>query len=96
MSQQLLMFERYCHLLHANRSRCLFGQIKQQKSYLAECERLKIYAHQIYLELNEQILLNKTLHLEIKEFKNTLLLNIDEEIKKRNEYLKVFFKTETF
>lgn len=89
------MFERYCHLLHANRSRCLFGKIKQQKSYSAEFERLKIYAHQIYLELNEQIFLNKKLNLDFKEFKNTLLLNIDEEIKKRNEYLKVFFKTES-
>lgn len=49
---QHLLFERYCRLLHATRNRRLFAQLKHQKSYMAECERLKRSEHQCFVEID--------------------------------------------
>ncbi|KAI1724187.1 hamartin protein [Ditylenchus destructor] len=51
---QHLLFERYCRLLHETRNRRLFAQLKLEKSYLAECDRLKRSEHQCFVELDEQ------------------------------------------
>lgn len=67
---QHLMFERYARLLHAHRNRRLFAKLKQQKSQLAETEKLKKAVHQVELELEKQIKENADLRNTIQSLKN--------------------------
>lgn len=83
------MFERYCRLLHINRSRRLFSQLKQQRSYLAERERLKKSEHKLYLELSEQNSLNKKLYLEIQQLNQKIIENEERLNINVNELLNV-------
>lgn len=66
------MFERYCRLLHATRNRRLFGQLKQQRSYAAECDRLKETEHRLRMELEEGRKAYKLLRGELNEQKQLL------------------------
>ncbi|KAI1716575.1 hamartin protein domain-containing protein [Ditylenchus destructor] len=104
---QHLLFERYCRLLHETRNRRLFAQLKLEKSYLAECERLKRSEHQCFVELDEQAqqckklkqdLVKKEKYLADNElkFNETLSSVISEKDKLSTELTQLREKCEDF